>query len=135
MTEPRVRVPLDGWNADERRRLLALAAGALLDIRWEGDEAVLVDAADEERVRGLAASIRADTPESATARPRPSHGDDPAAPRRHRPRCGPSIPPVATSTGIGAERCGPRTWLIRASSAPTRSPSHRPPGLPSLRRR
>ena len=58
MNEPRVRVPLDGWNTDERRRLRALAAGAQIDIRWEGDAAVFVGADDEARLRDLVASIR-----------------------------------------------------------------------------
>jgi uncharacterized RDD family membrane protein YckC len=53
-----VRVPLDGWNTEERRRLRALAAGAQIDIRWEGDDAVFVGADDEARLRDLVTSIR-----------------------------------------------------------------------------
>jgi uncharacterized RDD family membrane protein YckC len=51
-------VPLDGWNTEERRHLRSLAAGAQLDIRWEGDAAVLVAADDEFRLRELVTSIR-----------------------------------------------------------------------------
>jgi uncharacterized RDD family membrane protein YckC len=59
VNERRVRVPLEGWNTEERRRLRALAAGAQIDIRWEGDVAVLVAADDEARVLDLVTSIHA----------------------------------------------------------------------------
>jgi hypothetical protein len=60
VTEPRVRVPLVDWNTEERRRLRSLAAGAQVDIRWEGDAAVFVAADDEARLRELVTSIHPD---------------------------------------------------------------------------
>ena len=93
MTEPRMRVPLDGWNTEERRRLRSLAAGAQLDIRWEGDAAVLIAADDETRLRELVTSIHPDAGDAPST---------PETPATAMPTAMPTVAPAATSPAMWA---------------------------------
>jgi uncharacterized RDD family membrane protein YckC len=72
VAEGPVRVPIDALHAGQRERLRVLAAGASLELRWDGDAAIVVAADDEAQARLLVAA-------AAGARPDPGIATAPVA--------------------------------------------------------
>jgi uncharacterized RDD family membrane protein YckC len=110
VAEQPVRVPIDSLRTDQRDRLRVLAAGAALELRWDGDTAIVVAPGDEAQARLLvaAASGVAMAPRPSSPAPeRPieplgTAGDDTPAER----------PAAAPAETAAAERAMWAMWAI-----------------------
>jgi uncharacterized RDD family membrane protein YckC len=92
------RVPIDTLRADQRDRLRVLAAGAGLELRWDGDDAVLVAPADEAQARLLVAAA------AGVATTAPTSGSAPTSAR--------TAPTTPAATATSASGTTGAMWAI-----------------------